>query len=80
MESSSGFRMFCTTENASTPAEQVPDNPLPDQVNPRGWDPEESDSDGLEPAGEEPEPDSGDEVLGKFEDLISTFSRRAAHS
>ncbi|KAK3680691.1 hypothetical protein LTR37_021104 [Vermiconidia calcicola] len=35
---------FLTTAGATGP-EEVPDNPLPDQVNPLGWDSEETDSD-----------------------------------
>ena len=40
-----GVRMFCTTASARNAMEEVPVNPLSDQVNPAGSDPEESDSD-----------------------------------
>ena len=40
-----GVRMFCTTAGAKTSLEEVPIHPLPDQVNPDGSDPEETDSD-----------------------------------
>lgn len=32
-----GIRWFCTTAGATTPMEQVPINPLPDQVHPRSY-------------------------------------------
>ncbi|KAK3697496.1 hypothetical protein LTR37_017442 [Vermiconidia calcicola] len=44
MRTPSGVFTFLTTAGARGP-EEVPDNPLPDQVNPLGWDPEETDSD-----------------------------------
>jgi hypothetical protein len=40
-----GVEFFCTTAGATCPEEEVPDNPLLDQVNVLGGDPEEPDSD-----------------------------------
>ena len=45
VEVNNGVPMFCTTAGAQTAVEEVPLNPLADQVNPRGFDPEETDSD-----------------------------------
>lgn len=43
-----GIRMFCTTAGVRIPEDEVPINPLPDQVSENGSDPEETNSDQAE--------------------------------